>query len=351
MMRSCLGLVFLVLVGCGISVTGDLAGGSDGGTDTSVAPDVSSQDVRSRGDVVDAKKKDSSNQGGKEAGSHEDVARMDTGVSSKPDVSAVEAGDAHVSDTGVDAGHDAGVDSGQHDAGTGDSGLCGEDAGACVASVDAGWTMVLYSPTESVTCPPMFSRMAVVSAVAQAGACACGAGETTTAPTCEDGNLSVTWGYSSCSNYGPQSVAGSGGACEPMWSRGTGEVHLNELEAAPLQPTGGACSSAGKPNTSDVMVTSGTVCSIPAGCDEGTCDNVPSGFHVCIEKSGTESVCPGSWNGDGSPIEIGTTYQLTCSSCGCSFTGEACSSEMFKFLPRQQNLWVSHGGSGRSPRA
>jgi hypothetical protein len=180
---------------------------------------------------------------------------------------------------------------------------CSLDAGACVASLPAGWDLVAYDPANEGVCPSNYTSAPVVANVAeQPGACDCGC-TVTKAPACDVGTLQrFVSSDTTCSTTGV-SLNVNGPACTAYPST----VLLSHSKSSPFAPSGGTCTGDPVANKGVFSQNRGITCGVPAACQEQFCGgDIPGGFEPCIQKSGQQT-CP--------------AFSFTCSACTCDVNG------------------------------
>ena len=202
---------------------------------------------------------------------------------------------------------------------------CSLDAGACVASVPAGWDLVAFDPSNENACPSNYvSAPVVMNVLAQPNACDCGC-TVATSPACDVGSLQrYISADTSCSQTG-QLFAVNGGGCNVLQTTGGLSAYS---KSTPLAPSGGTCNSPAVKNKAGVAFARGASCNVPAECAEQFCSgDVPGGFEPCIQKSG-EQACPAGWS---TPVFVGDDFDFDCSACTCDLLGTTCTAATLTF--------------------
>jgi hypothetical protein len=192
---------------------------------------------------------------------------------------------------------------------------CSLDAGACVATLPAGWDLVAFDPSSENTCPSNYTSAPVVWNVsANPSACDCGCTVNKT-PACDVGAVQrFVSTDNSCSMSGVTlNVNGAGCMAYPQ---------SNTLSAyaksTPLAPSGGTCTGDVIQNKANFGVNHGPTCKVPPACQEQFCGgDVPGGFELCVEHLGQQA-CPAGWS---TPILAGDDFTFQCTSCSCDVNG------------------------------
>ncbi|HEX4447011.1 MAG TPA: hypothetical protein VH044_09750, partial [Polyangiaceae bacterium] len=205
------------------------------------------------------------------------------------------------------------------------------NASACLV-VPAGWSVVAFSASQSMPCPPGFDAGPsgdVVEGPSASGACSCGACSVTTAPTCTSGPIPVSYDYDTTAAAGtcymtanPSPLSNSPpGACLTDIYQGDYSTYDARYDAPPA--SGGACAAAGVSNAAGVTYAArDRICTAntpaAAGCTGDMCRPTLSGaYQECIASPGSQA-CPSG------PLSVahhvGTSGAVTCSDCGCTVT-------------------------------
>lgn len=190
---------------------------------------------------------------------------------------------------------------------------CSQDAGACVAAIPAGWSLVAYAANRATGCPSNYQTDDVVTApVAGAGSCDCGC-SVGTQPVCDVGSIAFKTGdlNDTLCMGGGVTINVNGPGC----TSGGGTVAAHVLGNV-IAPSGGTCTAPTIADKTKVTSTAARACRVPPQCQEEFCNgSVPAGFQACIAKSPSQ-VCPPGWN-VAAPNVVGNDVTLSCSGCTC----------------------------------
>ncbi len=195
-------------------------------------------------------------------------------------------------------------------------------AGACLAMVPAGWSVVAYETT-AAACPAGYGAAHDEHTGASAGASACPCScQITAAPNCTQGTVTTYFGNGAGCAIPGQSITVDGSACAALSQAGT---LAQTFSAHPIVLTGGACSGVPQPDPSHVTSQAVRTCDVPPPLAGEVCEGAaPSGFASCIESAG-DVTCPA-----GTPFTtkavVADGEMLSCSACAsCSLTGTCAS--------------------------
>ncbi len=227
------------------------------------------------------------------------------------------------------------------DAGAGSEGAGGDSApdtnvdaasGSCVASLPAGWSLVLFEPSRDPCPAGLASTDLVDDPQAMASACTCTC-SITAQPSCTSGTLQAAVGSgtgAACTTTAPP-LAISGAGCTQLQPGGPAPAAIS---IQPLPVTGGTCTASAVGDTTQVTALQVRTCSIGNASGgsgaEATCEgSPPTGFSACVVAPG-DVPCP-----SGSPFAKRTvaaaSETLVCTACtGCSVSG-TCSSPLVTF--------------------
>jgi len=203
-------------------------------------------------------------------------------------------------------------------------------SGSCVASLPAGWSLVLFEPNRG-PCPAGLPSTDLVDdpqAMASACTCAC---SITAQPSCTSGTLQGGFGSgtgATCATTAPP-LAISGGGCTQLQPGGPAPTAIS---IQPLPVTGGTCTASAVGDTTQVTSLQVRTCGVGSGSSgaEAVCEGSPlTGFSACIAAPG-DVPCP-----SGSPFANRTvaaaSETLVCTACtGCAVSG-TCSSPLVTF--------------------
>jgi hypothetical protein len=272
------------------------------------------------------------------ASSHDGAAGKADADPSSPETGAGDEGEAGMADKAQladdataqeasDADTDANADA--------DADACGS---GCIV-VPPGWTLVVFTPTQSVPCPTGFAQQPPtdLSEGPNAGnACACGACGVTTQPSCPIQPIGVHFGSVPaatpvCGMTAPSFPNGKPGLCNNDVQRPATPI-IDIAFAAPSS-TGAACASPGQPQAGQVTFASQGRACVPdsaasAGCSGTTCTpSVTSPYAACIMSPGQVDCPPGP-----STMKhlVGTGVTFSCSDCACSVSA-ACTGSVTLF--------------------
>lgn len=207
------------------------------------------------------------------------------------------------------------------DASTGELDGGEPSVGSCLASIPAGWRLVLHEPARAV-CPTGTAHDVLEDPRARAGACSCGCA-LTSMPSCWNGSLQPLYGTSGSAGCSEPAIPVDVSAgCVPL---PTPAQIAPRLAFPPLAMTGGACAGTAIGHVKKVDVTAARTCDVPAdGQAESLCaGSPPAGFDACIATTG-DLACP-----LGTPftrrIVVADSLTLLCSACTACTIGGGCS--------------------------
>jgi hypothetical protein len=258
-----------------------------------------------------------------------------------------ETSDAPVNSDGAipgDGGHHGGA---KHDGSATDSGGGGTDTGkpdddggagdsskpsdsghtppldacpvACPLTAPSGWTLVAYEQSQSDACPAGFTQTEIVEP-SGTGSCSCGSCTLTTEPDCYPAypvTITSMWNVTgdTCDGTGGYFPT-NGGACETDAIGNAGYMSVT----GPA-PVAGACTATA--SGSGPTTTAERVCT-PTECPSDACESsLGSSFKTCLYQSGDQT-CPDSLT----KHTVGSSADVTCSTCGCSVATTGCSGTM-----------------------
>jgi hypothetical protein len=242
-----------------------------------------------------------------------DVAKLDATVDA--------SGDVTLMDTGIDTGIDVIEEPAPPLP-------CTTDASVCTGAIPGGWTLTMFSPNRSTSCPVNAVTADVVATpVAGAGACTCNC-NITTQPSCVLGTVNGSWGNGSCNtNWGPWTFT-TPGQCVDL---GVSVNLANGNNFSKLPVTPGQCTGAPAPDTSKVTTTGMRTCTPAAACAEDVCNGqVPAGLRSCIASNG-DVACPVGPFSQKVAV-VGAASSLACGACtACSVTQTGCGTATVKY--------------------
>jgi hypothetical protein len=223
---------------------------------------------------------------------------------------------------------DIGTASGQDGGAVDASGELGEAQAACNDAcanvVPTGWTMAVYSTTES-SCPSTLDSATFLSMdpTVDVGACTCTA-TSVSPPSCDHGTVmtkqATVTGCASASSMIPLD-----GSCDAV---GMGPVPAY-IAVTPLAAAGGSCTSAVMMDAGAVQATRALVCTSVA-CDASLCAGiVPVGFALCIRHDG-DLDCPAG-SAFATKHRVGDTPSLQCSACPACTASATCGAATLGF--------------------
>lgn len=194
----------------------------------------------------------------------------------------------------------------------------------CVPPLPMGWSWTAYDPDQRQNCATGYSMPTDVQEGITAAAATCGCSCTTTQPTCNTGNVTITAGQGGqCSQVTNQSQTATAG-CHALTQFATNNQSIKVTGPAPV---GGSC--AANPTKNVPMLSyqhSGRTCAY------GGAGGIGCGMNVCIPKAAPAVACV-QMNGNnmcptGYPVQhfIGTMVNDTrsCTACTCNFSAGTC---------------------------
>jgi hypothetical protein len=226
--------------------------------------------------------------------------------------------------------------------------------------VPGGWTLVgLVGGNGRASC---FTDSAPTSVVESpsGGSCTCGC-TMTSQPTCPAGPIQnkydQTYLPNNCSLTGSPNPMNNAGPCATDLWRG-GMYPTFDLKYIPPASTGGACSTSATADPSSVSYAAQDTECTPSTplCTAGmNCmPNLPSGYSVCIERSGDQN-CPATTFTQKHLVGTGATFDCGMG-CGCTFPTNLTCTGTFKFytdhkcMNGEYDLPVSSAGECVAPK-
>jgi hypothetical protein len=309
-----------LLAACGLAVNGLETTAGDGGAGGGDA----TADVRS----ADASQEASS---GGDTGVAPEGSSNDTGTT----------GDVVVSETGpVDGCVATGPESCTNGIDDDCNGLtdcadpaCTTQGYACVTPAPNGWDNVAFDATSQAGCPATLMDKNVdvdptMPAPPDVCGCACTPGAS---PSCETGNISATHGPNNqCNAGGVMNYPASGGNCNK-----TALAVDSFVLAAQPPAAGGTCTATATVTPTPTGATQGEVCSgektFGSGCTAPqVCGLVPTGFTSCVHHGGANMGCPAGY---ATPHSVGTVMDTRgCGACMCGTPTATCSAGIWAFF-------------------
>jgi hypothetical protein len=236
-------------------------------------------------------------------------------------------GPGTASEAGTGTTGDAGAASDARDGGQG----TGAEAatGTCVASIPAGWSLVLFEPSRDPCPAGLTSNDLVDDPQATASACTCPC-SITAQPSCTSGTLQGGFGNASgaaacATKVPPLSISGSG--CTQLQPGGPAPT---SIAIEPLPASGGTCTASAVGNTTQVTSSQVRTCDVAGAGAEVVCEgSPPAGFSVCIAAAG-DMACP-SGSIFANRTVVAASETLVCTACSsCTVTG-TCSSPLVTY--------------------
>jgi hypothetical protein len=177
----------------------------------------------------------------------------------------------------------------------------------------SGFGVVLFDPAGTTPCPAQTSPADVVYDAGAVPSSACGCScAVNTQPSCIPATIAVmydTTANATCNGSG--SLSNLTGGCDPA-SYALG----NHAALEPFKPAdAGTCTSTPTPDTKNIPVSRGRVCS-PTQCNSPCTSSGP--FKLCYMAPG-DMACPQNQTA----YHVGTSLALACSPCAaCTMTGQ-----------------------------
>ena len=239
-------------------------------------------------------------------------------------------GSGLASDAGSEPTGDAGSGSDGAVMGSGDAGQgVGVEAatGNCVASIPAGWSLVLFEPSRDPCPAGLTSNDLVADPQAAASACTCPC-SITAQPSCTTGTLHGGFGSgtAACATMVPPlSISGAG--CTQLEPGGPAPT---SIMIEPLPATGGTCTATALGDTTQVTTSQVRTCGVAGAGAEAVCEgSTPTGFSVCIAAAG-DMACPsGSLFANRTVAAASET--LVCTACSACTVSGTCSTPLVTY--------------------
>jgi hypothetical protein len=190
---------------------------------------------------------------------------------------------------------------------------CLSEGYSCIAP-PAAWTFAAVDLTGDSPCPTGYGAdTSYLTATFDAATCAC-ACNPDAVPSCEMGNLTVSYGDNGCTGNPPYMAAANGGACVPIQVSAHNQVTMTPGPAPGASCTASVTSSKMNPVTASISVCSATAPST-TGC---------TGGDVCLPPTGARSQCITVGSLATCPAAFPTTHVVAASASGFDDT-RACS--------------------------
>ncbi len=197
---------------------------------------------------------------------------------------------------------------------------CTTASGACVASLEAGWTPFAYASSRAQACPANYvSSDLVTTPIASAGACTCACSiSPNDPPTCAKGTFQGLVGSTSCTSTGVTYVV-DGTGCTNF---GGGAMSAY-ARFVPFPLTKGTCTGSVTKDATKATGTPTRACAPPTECLEDLCSGKsPTGFGSCIVHDG-DVPCPATGPFTSKTL-VGSGVDLTCDGCATCENQAAC---------------------------